>query len=319
MRLIPSACDSRLLVGSNTLDDAAIFQLREDLALVQTVDFFTPVVDDPYSFGAIAAANALSDVYAMGGVPLTALNIVAFPSRRLPLDILVQILKGGAEKAQEAGVCIVGGHTIDDPEPKYGLAVTGLIDPKRAVTNREAKAGGLLVLTKPLGVGIITTAIKRKRASPEVIARVTRVMSALNKEAAEAMLEAEVDACTDVTGFGLLGHLWEMTCASGVGATITLGQVPVLPEAWELVREGIVPGGTHANHQYLEEAVIWEDISLEEQLVLSDAQTSGGLLIAVRPEHSERLLRSLSRRKALAAAVIGEITKENPPHIRVRR
>jgi selenide,water dikinase len=213
----------------------------------------------------------------------------------------------------------VGGHTIDDPEPKYGLAVTGLVDPKRAVTNRAAKAGGLLVLTKPLGVGIITTAIKKKRASPEAIGRVTQVMSTLNKEAAEAMLEVEVDACTDVTGFGLLGHLWEITQASGVGATVILGQVPVLPEAWEFVREGIVPGGTRANHQYLEEGVIWEDISVEEQLVLSDAQTSGGLLIVVRPEHCARLLRSLSQRKALAAAVIGEITAENPPHIRVRR
>jgi len=301
------------------LDDAAVFQLREDLALVQTVDFFTPVVDDPCSFGAIAVANALSDVYAMGGDPLTALNIVAFPSRRLPLEILVRILKGGAEKAEEAGVCIVGGHTIDDPEPKYGLAVTGLIHPKRVVTNRGAKAGALLVLTKPLGVGIMTTAIKRKRASPEVISKVTEVMAALNKGAAEAMLEVEVDACTDVTGFGLLGHLWEMTNASGVGATVRLKEIPVMAETWELAKEGIVPGGSYANHQFLEGKVIWEDISQEEQLVLSDAQTSGGLLIAVRPECSEDLLQRLRERKALAAAVIGEITTDDPPHIRVRR
>ena len=306
-------------MGSNTLDDAAVFQLREDLALVLTVDFFTPVVDDPYSFGAIAVANALSDVYAMGGTPLTALNIVAFPSRRLPLEILVKILEGGAGKAKEAGVCIVGGHTIDDPEPKYGLAVTGLIDPKRVVTNRGAKAGALLVLTKPLGVGIITTAIKRKRASPEVIAKVTEVMAALNKGAAEAMLEVGVDACTDVTGYGLLGHLSEMARASGVGATLRLGQVPVMDDAWEFVEEGIVTGGTHANHQFLEGAVIWEDISQEEQLVLSDAQTSGGLLIAVRPESLKDLLQRLRKREALAAAVIGEITTDNPPHIRVRR
>jgi len=286
---------------------------------VQTVDFFTPVVDDPYVFGAVAVANALSDVYAMGGTPLTALNIVAFPSRRLSLEVLVQILKGGAEKAREAGVCIVGGHTIDDPEPKYGLAVTGLIDPRRVVTNREAKAGALLVLTKPLGVGIITTAIKRKRASEGVISKVVEVMSALNKSAAEAMLEAQAEACTDVTGFGLLGHLWEMTRASNVGAILRLGEIPVIAETWEFAGEGIVPGGTYANHEFLEGKVIWEDISPEEQLVLSDAQTSGGLLIAVRPEHGEDLLRRLRQRRTLAAALIGEITSEDPPHIRVRR
>ena len=319
MRLIPSACDARLLVGPNTLDDAAVYLLREGLALVQTVDFFTPVVDDPYSFGTIAVANALSDVYAMGGTPLTALNIVAFPSRQLSLEILVEILKGGAAKAEEAGVCIVGGHTIDDPEPKYGLAVTGLVDPQRVVTNSGAKAGCLLVLTKPLGIGIITTAIKRRLASAQLIAEVTRVMAALNRGAAEAMLEVGVDACTDVTGFGLLGHLWELTRASGVGARVYLNKVPVMGEAWGLVREGVVPGGTRANHQFLQEGVIWEDISPEEQLLLCDAQTSGGLLIAVPPEKSGQLLQGLRREEALAVAVIGEITSDDPPHIRVKR
>lgn len=306
-------------MGSNTLDDAAVFLLREDLALVLTVDFFTPVVDDPYSFGAIAAANALSDVYAMGGRPLVALNIAAFPSRRLPLEILAEILKGGAAKAAEAEVCIVGGHTIDDPEPKYGLAVTGLIDPRQVITNSGAKPGGLLVLTKPLGVGIITTAIKRGRASPEVIAYVTEVMAKLNKGGAEAMLKVGVDACTDVTGFGLLGHLREMTNASGVGATLFLEKVPVINEAWELAREGIVPGGTRANHQYLEGGIVWRDISPEEQLILCDAQTSGGLLIAVQESNADRLLDHLRRHRTLEAVVIGKITSESPPLIQVRR
>jgi len=301
------------------MDDAAVFLLREDLALVQTVDFFTPVVDDPRSFGAIAVANALSDVYAMGGTPLIGLNIVAFPSQALGLEILAEILEGGMDKAREAGVCIVGGHTIDDPEPKYGLAVTGIIDPRRVVTNSRARPGDLLVLTKPLGLGIVTTAIKKEKASPQSIAEAIRIMSALNKEAAAVMLEVGVDACTDVTGFGLLGHLWEMTWASGVGATVELGRVPVLSEAWELVKEGIVPGGTLANHQYLEGAVIWDDISLEEQLVLTDAQTSGGLLIAIPEERSPLLVEGLTRHKAPAAAVIGRITDDNPPRIRVRR
>lgn len=287
--------------------------------MVQTVDFFTPVVDDPYDFGSIAVANALSDVYAMGGRPLVALNIVAFPSRQLPLEILGEILKGGVAKAKEADVCIVGGHTIDDPEPKYGLSVTGVIDPHRIVRNSRARAGDLLVLTKPLGVGIITTGIKRGLSSPELITKVTEVMAALNREAAEAMLEVGVDACTDVTGFGLLGHLWEMTSGSGVGATVRLGHIPVMGEAWELVRKEVVPGGTRANHKFLQGNVIWEQISPEEQLVLSDAQTSGGLLIAVTPENSGRLLEKLHERGVLETAVIGEITSDDPPRIRVRR
>ena len=287
--------------------------------MVQTVDFFTPVVDDPYDFGSIAVANALSDVYAMGGRPLVALNIVAFPSRQLPLEILAEILKGGVAKAKEADVCIVGGHTIDDPEPKYGLSVTGVIDPQRIVRNSEARAGDLLVLTKPLGVGIITTGIKRGLSSPELIRKVTEVMAALNREAAEAMLEVGVNACTDVTGFGLLGHLWEMISGSGVGATVRLGHIPVMGEAWELVRKEVVPGGTRANHKFLQEKVIWEQISFEEQLILSDAQTSGGLLIAVSPENSGRLLEKLHERGALQMAVIGEITSDDPLQIRVKR
>ena len=287
--------------------------------MVQTVDFFTPVVDDPYDFGSIAVANALSDVYAMGGTPLVALNIVAFPSRQLPLEILAEILKGGVAKAKEADVCIVGGHTIDDPEPKYGLSVTGVIDPQRVVRNSEARAGDLLVLTKPLGVGIITTGIKRGLSSPELIRKVTEVMAALNREAAEAMLEVGVNACTDVTGFGLLGHLWEMISGSGVGATVRLGHIPVMGEAWELVRKEVVPGGTRANHKFLQEKVIWEQISFDEQLILSDAQTSGGLLIAVSPENSGRLLEKLHERGALQMAVIGEITSDDPLRIRVKR
>lgn len=285
------------------MDDAAVYRLSDDLALVQSVDFITPVVDDPYSFGAIVAANALSDLYAKGATPILALNLVGFPARTFPLQLLGEILQGGADKAAEAGVLVAGGHSLDDGEPKYGMAVTGLVHPDRVVTNAGAKPGDLLFLTKPLGIGLITTAIDRRLADPETIRRAVAVMSTLNRAASEVMVRVGVDACTDVTGFGLLGHLHEMALASGLSAEVELRGVPVLEEAWELARRGVVPDGTHNNRHYLEGKVRWEGISREGQLVLCDAQTSGGLLIACPPERGEALVRELERAGVEAAAV----------------
>ncbi len=291
----------------STADDAGVYRLAPDLALVQTVDVFTPIVDDPYWFGAIAAANALSDVYAMGGTPRLALNIAGFPRAKLSLDILGEILKGGADKCGEAGVTVIGGHTIDDPEPKFGLAVTGFVHPDRVVTNASARHGDRLVLTKPLGMGVITTGIKQERTSRATIDEAIRLMAVLNQAAAQAMIEVGVSAATDITGFGLLGHLHEMTRAAGVHATIRLGQVPILEEAWELARQGMVPGGTQRNRAALEGAVSWDGIDEEGQILLCDAQTSGGLLIAVPEARLDRLLRSLRAGNVPAAAVIGVI------------
>jgi len=305
---LPTFSDPRLLVGPETSDDAAVYQLTDDLAVVQSVDFITPVVDDPYTCGAVAAANSLSDIYAMGARPIFALNLVGFPTAKLPLRVLSLILQGGADKVREAGAAIVGGHSIDDPEPKYGLVVTGLVHPQKVVTNARAQVGDDLVLTKPLGLGIITTGIKLERVSAEAVDRAVRVMTTLNKSAAEAMVEVGVHACTDVTGFGLLGHLHEMTSGSGVAARISLQAVPVLPEAWALVKEGICPGGTKRNHQALEGKVTWAPgITEEAQLVLCDAQTSGGLLIAVSKDKSPTLIAALQAAQTLAAARIGEI------------
>jgi len=294
-------------VATSTADDAGVYRIAPDLALVQTVDVFTPIVDDPYWFGAIAAANALSDVYAMGGTPRLALNIAGFPRAKLSLDILGEILKGGADKCSEAGVTVIGGHTIDDPEPKFGLAVTGFVHPDRIVTNASARHGDRLVLTKPLGMGVITTGIKQERTSQATIEEAIRLMAVLNQAAAQAMIEVGVSAATDITGFGLLGHLHEMTRAAGVHATIRLGQVPILEEAWELARRGMVPGGTQRNRAALEGVVSWNGIDEEGQILLCDAQTSGGLLIAVPEARLDRLLRSLRAGNVPAAAVIGVI------------
>ena len=308
------------MVGIETGDDAAVYRLGPEIALILTVDYFTPIVDDPYSFGAIAAANAVSDVYAMGGKPLLALNIVGFPIGKLPKELLAEILRGGAEKAMEAGVLIVGGHSIDDDEPKYGLAVTGVIHPDLVVTNKRARAGDDLILTKPLGMGIISTAIKRQKASASLVRRAVQVMSTLNRDAAEAMTEVGAHACTDITGFGLLGHLYGMTRASGVGAKIKLSKVPILPEVWELAKEGCIPGGTRKNYSFLQEkeAVTW-DPGIDEmtRLVISDAQTSGGLLIAVAKEKSQDLLSRLEARKTQAAVLIGEIVDDSSRRIHV--
>ncbi len=310
--------DPRVLMGANTLDDAAVYRLRDDLALIQSLDFITPVVDDPYEFGAIVAANALSDVYAMGGTPLLALNIVAYPVRSLPLGLLEEILKGGQDKAAGAGVFIAGGHSIDDPEPKYGMAVAGIVHPERLITNSGARPSDLLILTKPLGTGIITTGIDRLLAEWPAIEEAISSMMSLNKEAAEAMSEAEASACTDVTGFGLLGHLHEMAVASGLSAEVALDAVPLLPQVRELAEAGAVPGGTFNNRRYLEAVVTWPPgISREAQLILFDAQTSGGLLIAISPERKKALLKALEEREVSCAVEVGRMVSGEPGKIRV--
>jgi selenide,water dikinase len=317
LRHLPPVTDPAVLVATNTADDAGVYRLAPDLALVQTVDFFTPIVDEPYWFGAIAAANALSDIYAMGGTPRLALNIAGFPRAKLPLEILGEILRGGGEKCAEAGVAIIGGHTIDDPEPKYGLAVTGTIHPDRIVTNASARPGDRLVLTKPLGMGVITTGIKQQRTSRATIDEAIRIMATLNRAAAQAMVDVGVSAATDVTGFGLLGHLHEMTRAAAVRARVRLSAVPVLEEAWALARARVIPAGTLRNREGLGGAVTWEGIDEDGRILLCDAQTSGGLLIAVPPARLDALLRALRAGGVSEPAVVGEITSPGEGEITV--
>jgi len=305
LKRLPAVDNPRVLTGVG--EDACVFRLRDDLAVVQTVDVITPVLDDPRAFGEVAAANALSDIYAMGAVPLFALNVVAFPVRMLPLQILEKILQGGAAKAAEAGVPVTGGHSLDDPTPKYGMVVTGVVDPARIVRKSGARPGDRLVLTKPLGIGVLTTALTHGRGGPEIEARVLPVMTQLNRAAAEAMQAVGASACTDVTGFGLLGHLREMAQQSGVGARVALGRVPVLPEAWDLLRDGAVSQGTQNNYRLLRDEVRWHpSVSPEARTLLCDAQTSGGLLIAVSAERAETLLTALAAGR-VAAADIGEL------------
>jgi selenide,water dikinase len=283
--------------------------MDDETALVQTVDFFPPIVDDPYAFGQIAVSNALSDVYAMGGRPLTALNIVGFPVA-LPKSVLGEILSGGSHKAQEAGVLIVGGHTVDDEEPKYGLSVTGVVKPGSQVTNAGAIPGDVLVLTKPLGTGVITTAGKQGVAPKDVLEAAVEIMSDLNRAASEAMTGVGVHACVDVTGFGLLGHLRGMTEASGVGAEIEFGSIPFIAGAEELARDGVAPGGTHRNLSSVEPDVVWADsIDDIQKVLLADAQTSGGLLIAVAPDKLDYLLEALADKGVSTRAVVGRITE----------
>jgi selenide,water dikinase len=306
MARVSPATDDRVLVGYGGSDDAGVYLVREDLALVSTVDFFTPIVDDPFDFGRIAATNALSDVYAMGGRPLSALNIVAFPED-LDLGILAQILDGGATVARAAGVAIIGGHTIKDSEPKYGMAVTGIIDPKRIVTNAGAQPGDVLVLTKPLGTGILTTALKRGAIQPTGLQQAVQAMTTLNDVACEAMLAAGAHAATDVTGFGLLGHATNMARASQVGLVFDAGAVPFMNRVLELIGDGIIPGGTRHNAE-THAAFTHFGASVPEaiRIGLSDAQTSGGLLISIAPDALDLLSGNL-RKKGAVAAVIGEV------------
>jgi selenide,water dikinase len=310
LRHLPPVLDANALVGAALADDAAVYQVSSDTALVATVDYITPVVDDPFTWGAIAAANALSDVYAMGARPLFVLNVVNFPRDTLPLDVLELVIQGGAAKVAEAGVAILGGHSVDDPEPKYGLVALGTVHPERIVRNVGARPGDALLLTKPLGIGILTTAIKRGLASAETIQRAVDVMSALNRVASEAMIASgAVHAATDVTGFGLLGHLSEMLGAGGIGVHIEADAVPVLEEAWDFVRQDVVPGGTRRNLASVESFMDWsERLSPDQRLVLADAQTSGGLLMAVDPSAVAALLADLHQRGIPAATQIGTFT-----------
>lgn len=279
-----------------------------------TVDFFTPIVDDASDWGRIAAANAFSDVYAMGARPALALNLVSWPVEDLPLEMLVEVLRGGAEVAAEAGAVVLGGHSITDPEPKYGMVALGFVDPARLIRNSTAPAGARLFLTKPLGVGIIATAIKDGRATPAQVREVVRLMVTLNRPAAEAMVEAGAEAATDVTGFGLLGHLRQMLAASGVGARVDASAVPLLEGVLDLARSGGVPGGTRRNHEYLRSSVDWGDLPEPEQLVMADAQTSGGLLVAATD--GDRLAAALSER-GIAWAEIGVTVAARPGDISV--
>jgi cysteine desulfurase len=315
---LPKSTDPAVLIGTETADDAAVYQINDESAIVQTVDFFTPIVDDPYWFGAISAANSLSDIYAMGARPLFALNIVGFPSNRLPLWALERILLGAADKAAEAGISIIGGHTVDDTEPKFGLAVTGIVHPQQVLRNSTAQPGDALVLTKPLGMGILATAAKRGLASENEIMEAMNHMAALNRGAAEAMLAVGAHACTDITGFGLLGHLHEMAAGSGVDAVLSASTVPILASARRLAGADVIPGGTRDNLAYVRPHITFAStIDETEQLLLADAQTSGGLLICLPEERVDQLLDTLINRGVGGAVQIGSITAPGNGHIQV--
>jgi selenide,water dikinase len=314
LRKLSPPTDPNLLVGH---DDAAIYHIGGDISLALTVDFFPPIVDDPFAFGAIAVANSLSDIYAMGAKPILGLNIVCFPAD-LPHEILVSILQGGESKAMEAGVLIVGGHTIDDKEPKYGLAVTGIVKTGQHITFSGARPGDNLILTKPLGTGIITTAAKTDNTSEEILSGAIKIMSKLNKDASEAMLRVGATACTDITGFGLMGHLRNMLQDGIIGAELRLSQVPTIEGAWDLAQKGIAPGGTLRNLESIMDSVVWhKSVSHESMILLSDAQTSGGLLIAIEPEKTNILLEELKASGVTDAAIIGKMTSDAASRIRV--
>jgi len=317
LKNLPLKNNPAILVGHETSDDGAVYKIDDTLALVQTVDFIPPVVDDPYAFGAIAAANALSDIYAMGGTPLFALSIVGFPENRLPLEALQMILQGANDKVSEAGIQIIGGHSIDDNEPKFGLAVTGSVDPGHIYHNNTAKPGDLLILTKPLGTGIITTAIKRGVASEEDIRVVTRLMSGLNKKAADILKKYPVHACTDVTGFGLLGHLSEMLKGGSMGVELFAEKIPVLPRVWDYIAANVYPGGTINNLKHVENLMKWDPrLSDVLKMILADAQTSGGLLIALSAAEGALLLEDFHQQGLTEAASVG-VFLEGIPGIHV--
>ncbi len=309
--------DPQVLVGTETSDDATVYRINEETAIVQTLDFFTPIVDDPYDFGAIAAANALSDIYAMGAQPLFALNIVGFPEDTLPMSVLEQILKGAQDKAAEAGIAVLGGHTIEDPEPKYGMVVTGSIHPDKIIKNEGAQPGDLLILTKPLGTGILSTAIKRGMVDDDLRKEVTHLMATLNKTAAEIMKNHTVHACTDVTGFGLLGHLKEMSVASRCNVEIAFEKVPFLREVKNLATAGIIPGGTYNNLEFVRPFADFGNHPRLHQLLLCDAQTSGGLLVALPEKEAPDYLHELWEQNEGQAVVIGRFTQKGSGKIQV--
>ena len=298
-----------MIVGTETSDDAGVFRLRPDLAIVNTVDFFTPIVDDPYTFGQIAAANALSDVYAMGADPTTALNIVAFPKGKLDLEVLGDIIRGGAERARAAGAVVLGGHSIIDSELKYGMAVTGVVHPDRVIRNVGVQSGDVLILTKALGTGIISTALKRRAASPASVRAAVASMTTLNKDASTVMRRFPVHACSDVTGYGLLGHTFEMASASGVTIVLEARAMPLLPGARRLAGKGYLTGGCRRNQDYLKDKIaIDQTVSKELTEIALDPQTSGGLLIAVPQSHAPTLLDDLHSGGVREATIVGHAT-----------
>jgi selenide,water dikinase len=308
--------DENLIVGLERADDAGVYKVSDDLAIIQTVDFFTPIVDDPYWFGQIAAANALSDVYAMGGIPKTAMNLVAFPVKDMNIAILRQIIQGGLDKMREADVVLVGGHSVEDKELKYGLSVTGFIHPDSVLSKKNLQTGDQLILTKPLGTGIINTAIKGALASPEIIEIVTQLMASLNRKAAKLMASYSVHACTDITGFGLLGHLTEMVEGSGCGVQLDSKSVPVLPETAEYAAMGLVPAGAHKNREFFQRAVHFEpSVDRVLQDILFDPQTSGGLLICIGQNEAHELLDALKKKGIQDAAMIGEVISDGGENI----
>ncbi len=308
LKNMPLSNDKNILVGSDTSDDAAVYKIDDNTAIVQTVDFFTPIVDEPFDFGAVAAANSLSDIYAMGGKPLFALNIVAFPSNRLPMNVLHEILKGAQYIADKAGISIIGGHTIEDSEPKFGWSVTGTINPNNVVTNSNCKVGDYLILTKPIGTGILSTALKQNLLNNESIIELKETMMELNKDASIAMIDIGVNACTDITGFGLIGHLLEMNRASNTSSNIFMHKIPILNNILELAVSGVIPGGTKNNYEHTLNYVQYsENISDLKKLILNDAQTSGGLLISVSEQKVKLLLETLRNKSVKHATIIGRI------------
>lgn len=310
--------DENVIVGLEHADDAGVYKISDELAIIQTVDFFTPVVDDPYCFGQIAAANALSDIYAMGGTPKTAMNLVAFPINTMDISVLRRILEGGIDKIREAGVVLIGGHSIEDKELKYGLSVTGFIHPNKVLTKKNLKIGDYLILTKPLGTGIINTAIKGEFASAEIIEYVTRLMATLNRNAAEIMQKYPVHACTDITGFGLLGHLAEMVIGSGLSIRLFADQIPIIAGAIEYAKIGLVPGGAYKNREFRGSMVEFSNnIDIYTQDVLFDPQTSGGLLICVEKSSAASLLSDLKKNGVEDSAIIAEVISEAKEKIKV--
>lgn len=318
LTVIPKVYDKNLIVGFDTADDAAVYKISEDKAIILTLDFFTPVVDDPYTFGKIAAANSLSDIYAMGGEATVAMNIVCFP-QCLDMDILKEILRGGAEKVMEAGALLVGGHTVDDNEPKYGLSVTGIVHPDKVKANSDVKEGDLLILTKPIGTGIITTAIKGEIATEEDYLEVVKVMEHLNKSGGEAMKEVEVNGVTDVTGFGILGHGMEMAKGSNLTIEFDSSKIPMLKNAKEYAAMGILPEGMYKNLDYVSpEVKISEEVDQSTIDVLYDPQTSGGLLISVKEESAQDLINALKKHKSICYDIVGRAIKKQDKYVIVK-
>jgi len=320
LQLLPVPSDEHILVGTGSSDDAAVYRINESQAVVQTIDFFTPIVDDPYDFGAIAATNAISDIYAMGATPLFALNVVAFPTKSLSQEILKEILKGACDKAAEAGISIVGGHSIDDNEPKFGLTVTGIVHPDKILANNHALPGDVLILTKPLGTGILSTALRKGFAGDDDLAEAVKWMKTLNRAAAETARSFEIHACTDVTGFGLMGHLSEMTRGSGVEAEISFSKVPFMSNVRKYAEMDAIPGGTRGNYEHYSAFVGWDErLSQVERYMICDAQTSGGLLFSVHQDVAVNLLQQLHQNGCPAACVIGKIHRKGEGVIMVSK